>query len=104
MKLGFYYRNKKRLTFSSRLQLVQEAFLSVLDYADVIYMHAAAHTLKPLGAIHHSSLRCITGDSFRTHHCILYKKVGWPSLATQREMHRLSFIYKAVLNKLPFYL
>ena len=67
-------------------------------------MHAATHTLKPLDALYPSSLRIITGDSYWTHHCTLYQKVAWPSLATRREQKSLVFIYKAMLNKLPFYL
>lgn len=95
IKLGFLYRNKQCLSIENRLQIVQTTFLSVLDYAE---------TLKPLDALYHSALRFITGDGYQTHHCILYEKVGWPSLSIRREQHCLTFIYKAILNKLPFYL
>ena len=54
--------------------------MSILDYGDIIYIHAAASTLKLLDAIVHCALRLITGDSYRTHHCVLYQKVGWASL------------------------
>ena len=42
-------------------------------------MHAALSTLKPLDAVYHSALCFITGDGFRTYHCVLYDKVGRPS-------------------------
>ena len=67
-------------------------------------MHASASTLKPLNAVFHSALRFITGDRYLTHHCILYEKVGWPSLEVRREQHCLLFIYKALCGKLPLYL
>ena len=51
--------------------VVKATFLSVLDYADIIYMHAAAQTLKPLDAVYHSSLRFIRGDRFRTCQCAI---------------------------------
>lgn len=41
----------------------------------------------------HSLYCIITGHSFTTHH-ILYEKVGWPSLANQREQHCLFLSYK----------
>ena len=79
-------------------------FLSVLDYGDIIYKHAAASTLKCLDSVYHSSIRFITGDSYDTHHCILYNKVGWPSLAERRELHWHLFLYKAILGDCPSYI
>ncbi len=79
-------------------------FLSVLDYGDIIYMHASPSVLKPLDTIYHSAIRFITGDGFMTHHCHLYQNVGWTSLALRREQHCILFIYKALLKKLPLYL
>ena len=78
--------------------------MSVLDFSDVIYMHASAAILKPLDAIFHSVLRFITGDPYSTHHCTLYSRVGWPSLTARREQNCLIFIYKALLGTLPPYL
>ena len=67
-------------------------------------MHSAPSSLKPLHAVYHASLRFITGNSFRTHHCNLYLKVGWSSLAMRRKQHCCLFIYKALLGKLPGYI
>ncbi len=39
-----------------------------------------------------------------THHCVLYNRVGWPSLLTRRKMHWYLIIYKAILGMLPSYL
>ncbi len=38
----------------------------------------------------------LTGDAFLTHDCILYEKLGWPSLTNRREQHCMLFIYKAL--------
>lgn len=103
-KIGFLYRNRACLSSVNRKQIVQATFMSVLDYGDIIYMHASANTLKPLDAIYHCALRFITGDSYKTHHCILYQHVGWASLSVRREQHALLFIYKALLLKLPPYI
>ena len=78
--------------------------MSVVDYADVIYRHAAPSTLKRLDPVYHSALRFITGDPFNTHHCDLYSEVGWSSLQMRRDFHWHLFIYKALLEKLPSYL
>ena len=67
-------------------------------------MHAAFSTLKPLDAVYYSALRFITGDRFRTHHCVFYDKIGWPFLSVRREQHCVIFVYKALRHVLPDYL
>ena len=104
MKLGFLYRNRACFPWHTRKRLIESLFLSALDYGDIIYRNASATTLRGLDSVYHSSLRFITGDSYRTHHCILYNKVGWPSLATRRDQHWFLFIYKALIGSLPTYL
>ena len=103
-RLGFLYRNKFNFSRENRKLLVQSTFISVLDYGDIIYMHAGDLVLKQLDSIYHSALRFITGDKFRTHHCTLYQSVGWSSLSDRRVQHQLLYIYKAILQKLPDYL
>ena len=39
-----------------------------------------------------------------THHCDLYKLIGWPSLHTRRLHHWFLLIYKTLLGKTPRYL
>ena len=56
-ELSLFYLNRACFTFKCRKQLVQATFLPVLDYADIINMHAALTTLKPLDAVYHSALR-----------------------------------------------
>lgn len=46
----------------------------------------------------------ITEDSYRTHHCELYEKVGWSSLTSRRYQHNWLLLYKALLSKLLSYL
>ena len=103
-QIGFLYRNRSCFSLASRKTIVQSVVMSVFDYGDVLYMHASLSTLKPLDAVYHSALRLITGDSYLTHHCLLYEKVGWTSLAARREQHCILFIYKAACGKLPMYL
>lgn len=83
-------RNRTSLTKISRKRTVEAVFLSVLDICD---RNAAPSTLKPLDTVHHSALWFITGDSYCTHHCILYDKVGRSSLAERCNKHWYLFIY-----------
>jgi hypothetical protein len=102
------YRN--RLCLSDKLaverkKIIQSTYLSVLDYGDIIYQSEAATNFKPLGAIYHSALRFVTGESFDTHHCILYQKFGWTSLTTLRSLHYSLSVYMALqLHKCTPYL
>lgn len=36
------------------------------------------------GPVYHTAMRCIRGDVYGTHHCILYDKVGWSLLKEDR--------------------
>ena len=47
-----------------RKRIIEAVYLSLMDYSDVIYMHATASPLKPLDAVYQSALRFITGDVF----------------------------------------
>ena len=104
MKLGFFYRNRSCFPWHTRKRLIEALFLSALDYGDIIYRNAPNTALKSLDSVYHAALRFITGDSYLTHHCILYNKVGWPSLATRRDQHWFLFIYKALIGSSPSYL
>ena len=103
-KIGCLYRNKTSFPILCRRRIIEATFLSVLDYGDVVYRHAAASTLKPLDSVYHSALRFITGANFNTHHCALYDLVGWSSLTERRNYHWYLFIYKALIGKQPPYI
>ncbi len=49
-------------------------------------------------SVYHGALRFITDCTFSTHHCILYNRVAWSSLAVRRQMHWYLLIYKAILG------
>ena len=58
----------------------------------------------PLDSVYHSALRFITDDGYNIHHCVLYDKVGWPSLTERRNNHWYLYIYKTLTGKLPSYI
>lgn len=104
LKLGFYFCNKMCFSLNVKNCLVAATFLPVLDYGDLLYMHASAQCLQKVDAAYHASLRFITTCKPLTHHCELYSRVGWSALATLRMCHWYTFIYKAILGLLPRYL
>ncbi len=104
LKIKFYFRNKFCFSFNVRKKLVTSTFLPVLDYGDVVYQFTPSYLLSSLDAVYHGALRFISDCKPSTHHCILYNRVGWPSLLTRRKMHWYLIIYKAILGMLPSYL
>uniref|UniRef100_A0A8C2Q2T0 ribonuclease H n=1 Tax=Cyprinus carpio TaxID=7962 RepID=A0A8C2Q2T0_CYPCA len=104
VKLRFYYGNKACFNLKARKELVAATFLSVVDYGDILYMHAAKSVLRSLDSVYHSALRFVTKAEYFTHHCSLYSLSGWPPLSIRRQHHWLIFIYKAVLGLLPSYI
>lgn len=81
-----------------RGKLIEATFLSVLDYGDILFMHAPAATPEPSDTVYHSALRFITSDNYKTNNCELYAKVGLPSLSVRYDEHWLLFIYKALTD------
>jgi hypothetical protein len=103
-KLGFFFRSKNCFPFEARKKLVESAFLSIIDYGDLLYMHAATTLLRKLDCVYHAALRFVSGAESRTHHCILYDSLAWSSLHQRRKLHMYLFIAKALLGKLPSYI
>ena len=66
-------------SFGARKNIVQAVILSVIDYSDILYMHANSSSLKMLD---HVTIRFVSDSGFRTHHCKLYEKVGLSSLSS----------------------
>ncbi len=73
-------------------------------YRFLTIVHASSYRLASLEAVYHGDLRFITDCKFSTHHCILYNRVAWSSLAVRRQMHWYLLIYKAIFIFLPSYL
>ena len=51
-KLGFYFCNKACFPLMARKKFVQATFLSVIDYGDLLYMHATSSVLQRLDSIY----------------------------------------------------
>ena len=96
LNLFFCFRNKASFPLM--------AFLSVIDYGDLLYMHATSSILQRLDSVYHASMRFITNAKPLTHHCTLYQMVGWTSLHMRRKIHLYVFIYKSLLGQLPLYI
>jgi len=80
LKFGFYFRIKSCHLFKSRKRLVAAMFMSVLDYGDVLYMHASSQSLHALDTVYYGSLRFITGMKGLTHYSYFARDVtntGW---------------------------
>ena len=77
-----------------RKRIIEATFLSVLDYGDIIYRHAACLHTQASGL-------CLPLSSevyywcqlqYNTHHCALYDMVGCSSLTERRNNHWNLFI------------
>lgn len=63
-----------------------------------MHLRAAPFTLKQLDGFYHCAQCFITGDKYRTHHCVLYETFAWSSPAAKRELpvYMLSFLFMIV--------
>lgn len=95
--VGFLYGEKSLDDWKMIVQVTRH----VLGYGDIPHSHAARSTFKRPHAVYHCALHFITGDPYRTHHCVQYGRAGWFSLTTIRDLHSLNFTYKGFLQKRP---
>lgn len=96
MLIGFYFRKNLALLSVQGKNFLKATFLPVIDYGDILYMHASPSILWSLDSVYHTSLHCITYVKFLTHHCILYNWMGWTSMTTHRKQH--GYIYFLSIN------
>lgn len=75
--------------------------LSMLTYGDAIYKTAPNHALNKLDFLYHGAIWLPTGAPFSTHHCELYKLMGWSSLHTRQLPYWLLLSQKSLLGKTP---
>ncbi len=99
----FFSGKKKCFSFGARKRIIQSTFLPILDYGDVIYMHASTYLLKRLDGVYHAALRFIT--------CLLtYSSLSAVQLCrlvlfmSRRKSHMLLYIVKTLLGMLPNYI
>lgn len=65
-----------------------------MDCGDITYIHVAASGLKYLECVYH----------YDAHHCVLYERVGWPSLEERHKTHWFLCIFKVLLRRLQPYI
>lgn len=97
-KLVSLFHIKKCFPFEAKERIIQSCFLSVLDYGNVIYMHANLSLLKKLDCTYHAAIQFVTNTSSRTYHCTLYELVGWSSLCQRRKMHNAAVYCQGIIR------
>ncbi len=83
--------------------LFKQPFLGVIDYGDILCMHANLSSLKILESEYHAALRFVSDSSFCTHHCSLYmrKLVGLLCTIVEWNVHIFLLIRLYCLICLP---
>lgn len=106
-KIGFLFWTRASFPVPCRKRIIESVFLSVLDYADVIYRHAASSVLKPLDSVYHSAFRFITGDVYGTHHCTMCEKAGLSFLLERHDFYlwfQITILYYISFYQTSWYL
>jgi len=78
--------------------------LPTLEYGDQLWDSACDQDLKKLDRVHVRAMRIITGATNRSSVELLYRDLGWNTLAQRRTIHRLKLYFKIMNNQTPTYL
>lgn len=76
----------------------------LLEYCDIVWDNCSSETKKQLDAIHVEAARIITGGTKLCSIDKLYFELGWDSLQSRRNKHKLVVFYKILHGNTPNYL
>ena len=76
----------------------------LIEYSDIIWDNCSMETKKQLDAIHIEAARIITGATKLCSIDNLYRELGWESLQSRRNKHKLVVLYKILHGTAPNYL
>jgi hypothetical protein len=105
-KLNILYPLKLKLDRKTLEVMYFAHIRSVLEYADVLWdiSNPTDRTLKILETVQVNAARLVTGGIARCSVTNLYEDLAWTKLETRRLNHRLSQLYKIIINMAPQYL
>ena len=76
----------------------------LLEYSDIVWDNCSLETKKQLDAIHVEAARIITGATKLCYIDKIYSDLGWKSLQSRRNKHKLVAFYKILPGSAPNYL
>ena len=76
----------------------------LLQYSDIVWDNCYSESKKHLDAIHVEAARIVTGGTKLCSIDKLYSELGWDSLQSRRNKHKLITLYKILHGLTPNYL
>ena len=104
IRLNFLRALKFRVSRKS-LEKMYTAFVRpLLEYSDIVWDNCSLETKKQLDAIHVEAARIISGATKLFNIDKIYSDLGWESLQSRRNKHKLVAFYKILHGSAPNYL
>ena len=98
----------RSLKFKIKRTTLERMYISfirpVLEYSDSVWDNCSTETKKQLDAVHVEAARIITGATKLCSINKLFSDVGWDSLQSRRNKHKLVIFYKILNGLTPNYL
>ncbi len=103
-RVGILKRTSRLIPRKAK-ETVYSAFIRpLLEYASVIFDGCTKKLANSLERVQRQAALACTGAYQRTSHNSLLQELGWDTLATRRECHKLTYMYKIVNGLVPHYL
>ena len=98
-------RKLKFLLDRKSLQTIYFSFIRpLLEYADVVWDNCTQYEANELEKIQIEAARIVTGATRLVSLNLLYSETGWDTLASRRNKHKITMIYKMYHGLSPVYL
>ncbi|MEW8546433.1 MAG: reverse transcriptase domain-containing protein, partial [Candidatus Thiodiazotropha sp.] len=107
-KAWFRLNLMRGLKFKISRKSLEQMYISfirpLLEYCDSVWDNASSESKKQLDAIHIEAARTITGATKLCGIDRLFSDLGWESLQSRRDKHKLVIFYKIMNGLTPSYL
>ena len=102
------FRSLRSISFTLNRKSLEKLYISyirpLLEYADVLWHNCSASCSEKLEKVQISAARVVTGATRHVSTRLLLEEVGWESLSSRREKHKLVLMYKIMNGLSPSYL
>ena len=103
-RVGILKRLSRQLPRKAKETIYSTFIRPTLEYSDVIFDGCTKKLSKALEQVQRQAALACTGAYMGTHHPSLLQELGWDTLSTRRECHKLTYMYKITNGLAPNYL
>ena len=102
--IGALKRVRPFVPFETFLTIYDSLIRPHFEYCSVVWSSCNKNLSEKLQKLQNRAARIISHSSYDTNANLIFKRLGWLNLATQREIDKVTMVYKSLHGLVPNYL